>query len=614
MIHNQVTSSESTQPARPVRQDANAPVGLSRSLWFPNSVGAVLGGCSALLYVATFFVVRAYYADHLPHYDSIGSYGYLFQMINDVRHQGLSATLARADTSSMTWLQPAYTLLLAWAPVKAPEWLVSLNFVLLVIAQAAIVTFGRTVGYSAQRQVVMALLPLVPGALYAWDGGIQDLRRDNQLVLLALAVLFLAHAYVLAPNWRRGLALGVVVGLAQWSRDNAASVIAIVAVPAVVVAIVRSRQHGGLLGLLRLAWMPLAVFTLIALPYYAITFQMTLARYTTSVWGIGENRLESFVAWWYVPASILLGGDVRLGGRLEVAAASALLIVSAAALIGVLWRAEVIQAEPRRLRESPSVILLGSGLWIVLAVLLYTTCALGYGARWHAMPFMPMLVGLVALLAGLLGAVVGRPDRAPGLARATLIAGCLVLLASAPSRMILNQTPPLGVDGVAAVRATTIDIAERAQGRPVAFLWSDGFGRHHARYYIAQADRPPLTEFELIAIANSDPIDLDQPLRPNDRPNEMRRRLDRTLRRWADFVLVCEQTARYNDRSSILWPYQLGKPVVDAMLADPLWVPVARYTLLGKPFVLLENRVDRSVFNLGRQLPDGLAAASLGDQ
>jgi hypothetical protein len=230
------------------------------------------------------------------------------------------------------------------------------------------------------------------------------------------------------------------------------------------------------------------------------------------------------------------------------------------------------------------------------------------------MPFMPMLVGLVALMAGLLGAVVRRTDRAPGLARAAVTAGCLVLLASAPTRMILNQTPPLGVDGVAAVRATTIDISERAQGRPVAFLWSDGFGRHHARYYIAQADRPPLTEFELIAIANNDPIDLDQPLRPTARPNELRRRLDRTLRRWADYVLVCEQTARYNDRSSILWPYQLGKPVVDGMLADPLWAPVARYTLLGKPFVLLENRVDRSVFNVGSQLPPGLAVASQGDQ
>lgn len=614
MIHNRATSADAAPPAASTSPDDVSPQREASSRRLKLGVGAVLVGCTSLTYLATFFVVRAYYATHLPHYDSIGSYGYLFQMLNDVHHHGLAATLARADTSSMTWLQPAYTLLLAWAPVKAPEWLVSLNFVLLLIAQVAIVTYGRTVGYSPQRQVVTALLPLAPGALYAWDGGIQDLRRDNQLVLLALAILFLALAHVLAPSWRRALALGMVVGLAQWSRDNAASVIAVVAVPPLALAILRSRQHGGFAGLLKIGMLPIAVFLLVTLPYYTVTIRMTLARYTTSVWGIGENRLESLAAWWSIPASVLLGGDMRLGGRVEVAAATAVLLVVAAVLVGVLWRAGVVQLEPRRLREQPSVILLASGLWIILAVVLYTTLLLGYGARWHGMPFMPILVGLVTVLAGLLGAVVGRPGHATPVARIALIAGCLVLLASAPIRMILNQTPPLGVEGVSAVRATTIDISERAHGRPVAFLWSDGFGRHHARYYIAQADRPPLTEFELIAIANNDPIDLDQPLRPTDRPNELRRRLDRTLRRWADFVLVCEQTSRYNDRTSILWPYQLGKPVVDEMLRDPGWAPVAHYTLLGKPFVLLENRVDRTRFPVGLQPGEIVAWTPWGEQ
>ena len=117
------------------------------------------------------------------------------------------------------------------APIKSPEWLVSLNFVLLLAVQATIVAYGRTFGFSRLRQLVAGTLPVVPGALYAWDGGIQDLRRDTQLVLMSLAILFMSLVYVTSPGWQRGLTLGLLVALAQWSRDNAASIIVIVSVP-----------------------------------------------------------------------------------------------------------------------------------------------------------------------------------------------------------------------------------------------------------------------------------------------------------------------------------------------------------------------------------------------
>src|SRR5262249_31380829 len=158
------------------------------------------------------------------------------------------------------------------------------------------------------------LIPLVPGALYAWDGGIEDLRRDMQLVLLALAMLFLSLAYVSQPTVWRGLGLGLLVGLAQWSRDNAASVIIIVALPAIVLAVAGARRSGGLLSLVRLAIAPLAVFLLLGLPYYAATLPQTILRYETSVWGVGESRVESILAFWYMPVSVLFGGDSRLSG------------------------------------------------------------------------------------------------------------------------------------------------------------------------------------------------------------------------------------------------------------------------------------------------------------
>ena len=119
------------------------------------NVAFVIGAWTVALYILTFLVVRQHYQEYPPHYDSIGAFAELFEMFNDVHRYGPAYVVQRAFGSGLSWLQPAYALLLSWAPLKAPEWLVSLNFVLLVVAQAAIVTYGRTFGFSPLRQVVV---------------------------------------------------------------------------------------------------------------------------------------------------------------------------------------------------------------------------------------------------------------------------------------------------------------------------------------------------------------------------------------------------------------------------------------------------------------------------
>jgi hypothetical protein len=554
-----------------------------------DGVALAVVGSSLALYALTFLVVRRHYAEFPPHYDSIGIYASLFEMVNQIHRSGIASVLNIAYFNGTSWLLPAYTLAIAWLPVTSPERLVSLNFVLLLAAQASIVVFGQTFGWSRLRQIVCALVPLVPGALYAWDGGIEDLRRDVQLVLLALAILFLSLAYVSQPSIWRGLALGLLVGLAQWSRDNAASVVGIVALPAIVLAIAQARSSGGFAWLVRLAAVPLVVFLLLAVPYYAATLPQTLLRYETSVWGVGESRLESLQAWWWMPASVLHGGDSRLGGRVRAALVTGTLAFAALVTMSLLWRRGAVSLRTAGLGEPGSSLLLASGAWVVVAVVLYNALLLGYGARWHGVPFLPAYVGIVALMIGLLGAV----RREPG-AHGRLIAwvagvGAVLLVVSAPARMILNQPPPLGEAGVNAIRSAAFEIADRAGNRPVALLAYDTLSRHHAAYYLAQSGRPHLTEFEQVAVASGDPIDLDQPIRADDTPDTLRARLDTALRRWADFALVYTDTNRYADPRETLWPYLLGKPVVDGLLADPGWKPVAYFTLRERDLVLLEK-------------------------
>jgi hypothetical protein len=552
------------------------------------------------LYVLTFLVVQRHYALFLPHYDSVGSFAYLFQIVNDVQAGRLADVVAEGVHGGMTWLQPAYALLLAWAPVKAPAWLVSLNFVLLLAAQAAIIDYERTLGASPLKQGVAALLPVVSGSMYAWDGGVQDLRRDIQLVMLALAILFLSLSYVLRPAWRRGAALGLLVGLAQWSRDNAAAVIIIVSLPALVLAATQSRRAGGIGRLARLAGVPLAVVLLVALPYYGFSLPATIERYASSVWGVGESRVDSLLAFWNMPFSTLLGGDSRISGRVRVAVATAALLAGAVAALALLRWLGLLVIRPDRLRQPGPALLLASGAWVVAAVLLYNSLLLGYGARWHGVPYLPMMVGHIALMVGLLGAVSRAPGASPGRTRAAVGVGTVLLLLFAPLRMVLNEQPPFGAEAVAATRAASIEIAQRANGRTVAFMSYDRFSRHHAQYYLAQAGAPPITLFEEEARAHGDFIDLDQPLRATDNPAELRQRLDRTLRNYADFALVLADPARYGDPSEVLWPYQLGQPVIAGLLADPDWQRVATYEMAERSYILLKNDGPR---------PDGSGSA-----
>ena len=555
-------------------------------------VSAALLGWTSVLFALTFVAVRRYYEQHLPHYDSIGSYGFMFGVVNAARTNGIGHAVVTASEWPTTWLHGFYALLLAWLPgVRSPEVLVSLNFLLLLIAEASIVVCVRGFGYGPLRQVAAALLPAVPGVAYVWDGGIQDLRRDPQLVLLLMACLFLSIAYVRAPSWRKGLALGVVVGLAQWSRDNAAAMIVLAAVPAGVMALLRYGRGGRWGELLRLGSLPVSVFLAFAVPYYALTLPHTLERYRSVVWGIGEDRLASLLAFGDAPVAVLLGGDGRYGGTPAVAWITALLLLSQAAIGGLLVAYGVARVVPGRLRHGAGRALILSGLFMMGAVILYTTLGLGYGARWHAMPFLPVSVGVVAVLAGLLAAVEPGPRaraRYP-LAVAAVAAGAVGLAGAGAWRMAAAQPAPVGAAQVDAVRLASLQIGEIANARAIAFLWRRDFSRHHARYYLTQAGRRPLSEYEGGSAEVGTPIDLDQPLRATDDPLALRQTLDFSIRKYADFVLVCEDTARYEDPTEILWPYLIGRPVVEGFLTDPTFVPVARFTLLGVPFVLLQN-------------------------
>ena len=545
----------------------------------PLRIGLAFTAISGLL---TSLQVHWYYRTHLPHFDSIGSYTTAFSLMDAAVTHGIGHGVAAAAQVSLTWLQPFYALAWSWAPWRSPAVLVSLNFILVALTQCAVAAWCRVQGYGWRHQVCLLVLPLMPGIFYAWDGGLQDWRRDAQMSVLLIGVFFMALTYVTAPTPWRALGLGLLTGLTQLSRDNALSMIAITVLPAIGLAVARTRRWADLI---RLGWLPILTFLLCTAPYYGMTLEQTVARYTTSVWGPGEDRLASLARFWSSPFDVLLGGTTAFNGKLAVGVATAGLLVLIVAALFVAARAGLVAIQPGRLGESRARILLGSGVTVLLGVILYNTLGLGYGAQYHGMPFMPVATGLVALFAGLSDAVTTTTPRAQRLMSLATIAALVALLPFNAYRVHAGRFSAVGERAVEAARAASFDIAQAAGGCPVAFHWLSDFSFYHVNYYLAQAGRAPIRKIE-----ERDPrLTIDGPIRTGEPPSIWLERLRAGTKQYASVVVLHQDPTRYSDPRMPPGLFRDGEPFARALLADPDLTIVNEVAIGPHRFTVLRN-------------------------
>jgi hypothetical protein len=536
--------------------------------------------------VITMFQVRDYYLVHLPHFDSIGAYTYAYNVMNTAVTQGRIPAIRLAAQNNLGWLEPFYALPFSWLPNRTPALLITMNFVLMALTQATIADWGRLNGYSRRHQLVLLLLPFLPGALYAWDGGLPDWRRDAPLNILLIGDLFLSLAYVQRPTAWRGVALGVLVGLTQLSRDNALSMVALVVFPAIVLAFVSAlRAAGGRVGqagltLVQIAWRPLVVFLILTLPYYSMTWQATLYRYTNLVWGPGEDRLKSLEQFWTSPYDVLLGGTTMFNGHAAVAEATRWILLVGLGLVAVLLVTRVVLPSAGVVTKWRSRVLLGSGSFVVVAVILYNTVGLGYGAQYHGVPFFPVLVGMTAIFAGLTDLV----KASPSCCRQTLahLALGLAIVAFIPAntyRVQENEFDPVGNDMVRTAREAALKISETADRRAVAVYWFDGFSSYHVNYYLAETRRNPIII----------PEKIDGPLRNGETPDQWFARMRQATDERAGVVVVNTELFRYANPEAEPGLFHDGGPFIQSLLDDPRYTVVHRFRIASYEFAVLDN-------------------------
>lgn len=546
-------------------------------------------GWTAALFALTFVVVRRHYAASLPHFDSMGGFSLVWQMMNLTETAGYRIGFLGAIGKSTSWLQPLFGVLVAGWPFRSPEAVVALNFGLLFLTQLALLNYGRVFGFSMGRQLVMIALPVLPAVASGWNGGLQDFRRDSQLFIVITGALMQSLAYVERPSRANGLFLGLLGGLTLWSRDNSAFMLAIVMLPAVIMSVWRGYATSGLAGIIRRAGIPLLTFMALLVPYYALTFELTVRRYTTNVWGFGNDRLPALLSTWETPWQVVFGG--RYATTSFAGAMTTLAVLTGICLIlGVCWLRGYVRICPRQLASQPYALPLLSGAVVAVGIIMFNALIAGIPSGQSGMPYLPLVAPVVAMLVGLSG-LVSRTTAAPRAVSVGLpILASLVILVSCAARMVLNEPPAYGEANVSAFRQLALELGRQGAGRTTALLWTEDFSRHHMDFYLTQAGYPVVMDFASRATERGYRIDLDQPLRPTDQPDELRQRLDTALRTYAEFVVVCLDASQYeNAQGTRLWPYTVGRPVVERLLQDPTFKMVQQFTISGRQFAILEN-------------------------
>lgn len=252
--------------------------------------------------IITFFLVAHFYATRIPHYDSVGSLLYGAIILAEFEANGWASAMAKGwELSNLSILQMMFVAVFSFILQPGAEYFHIYNIVFLFVMTITLAQLGRALHFTPVASTVLVAAFLTPDALYWWDIGVLDFRRDfvfYALVVSAEAALITA-GLSLGRTGKvlilRGAVVGTLAGLLLLSRDNSPTYgFILVAAPAVLLTIVAVLRGRGI---------PVALVMASAfgafLPF-AMLFSFKLGNILDRLgneflyYGVGGDRVESF--------------------------------------------------------------------------------------------------------------------------------------------------------------------------------------------------------------------------------------------------------------------------------------------------------------------------------
>ena len=567
---------------------------------------AWLPGFAALLAVAAVFHILEYhylknaYATHMPHYDSMGSYMYMYEVRNALHAEGFFPALKLASGHFLSWGMSFFALVFSPVLQNTPQSLLLFHTLCIFMFMLSVYSAALALGKDWKLGVAASLMIFLPDTFYSWQGGLHDLQRDIGFVALLGAACFLFFAAVWKPSVWKSLLLGFVAALSIWSRDNGIFWFILIFCP-IAGAWLLGRLWRRDFGTPRRVLLPaLLPFAAMVLPFLYLCYASIWSRMGNTYlrWAFGHDVLASLQGFWDVPLLIFFG---RVGPLVSLDqgtwVATLALVGGLCACLVALRLCAVLRFDRASLLGARGLSVLGAGLWslfvtsfLLIVYLKLTPSQSGLGFHSVKHMFYTSLLGFFFLIFYIVTAV-GPGRRAPS--GRVLLGGlgvlCLVLVWAGVHRT-LAKTPPAEPEHLHIARElSSVLSAPDREASTVAFMWHDQISIDALRYFSLQQGRDTIKKFYY-------PHPLDTTLKldfavnaPENEIPALLQSLHEQIMQRADYVVCNASPGAYSTPKHHYFLFRHGQSVVDSLLRDPEFETVYRFELLGQPFVALKN-------------------------
>lgn len=530
-----------------------------------------------LLYLISFLFVRNYYTSGLPYYDSVGSYVNMFSIANTTRQTGILSGILAARYYSLSWLQSFFAVLTANLLPNAPEWMISLNFLTLIVAQWAIFRYVQNIGLGNKKAYLLSFLPLLPGVAFGWVGGVIDMRRDSTLLTLLIASFFHFFDYMRKPQLMKGMTVGIILGLAQWSRGNALPYIFCIIGPMMMIYALKDIQKKRKLQFIRRIALPILVSILISLPFYFISWRAIYDKYVFGSWGIGADRLSAIITFLrFLPVMIL-------GPEPSVLWVNTLFLLVILSFILFLLKKKIILIAKHWYEESDAKDLLACGILAYLLVLIFNAIILGVGG--YIFPNFPALVGIFAVVIYLVGGLqISKNENIKHtLIPLGLTSWTLIIILLNALRMYISMPPEQKVL-LQHTKKAAADLGPILGGKLVSYIWLDHVNVHDLNFYITKNGGTPINAGSGL----NKEADTEMPANPQKTIQTQRTDYAKGIRS-REYIVALEDTKSYENPYGFFFILMYGKPVVEEILKDPNLKKVYSFSDGSNSYVVLQN-------------------------
>lgn len=534
--------------------------------------------------------VKKYYVSHLPHYDSIGSYTFAYEVLNAYTNEGWWAAIRLAPRFGLSLTQPMFAALFAPFLSPTPQSLLVYNSLCLGLLSWSLYALCRALGAGPFKGIAAAALPLVPDAFYWWNGGLQDWQRDPSYFCLLTSSFFLFFRHLIVRTKTSGALLGTAIALTILSRDSAPGYVLMILVPLFAVWLAALAWSGRLRENAVAFAVPALIATAGAGIYAIFTLQHTLARfgnvYTFYSWHSGFTT--SLQAQWRAPVELLLGTTSGLGTRGQSNTALLVFGLFAALLLGAfgLWRLRT-----ERLAQPEIRLMLLGGAWAFAFTMINLIGVVGIGSLHFQQVkpmFYPTLILFLAAGVALIVALDSPRGAVPGVAATCVL--CAALILAIPAR-IAQKTFPHDPTHIAALPVLT-KLATDQPNKVLAFLWHDGITPDTLAYYAAQGNLPRPAKLRFFS-KDGHSIDMAIGVPARTDVPQMHQDLLYAMLCHADLIVVTTRLSWYERAEDPMFIFRHGRPVVERVMKELESRMIYEYSWHGVPLRVYDNR-DRS--------------------